>query len=138
MIEKYYCQFVIPFQDERTKNKRVYGKFSLTPLVFHASSELYSFVYSSCARYSSTFEKHLHIAFNSTHPVCVTVLRLHSAVCWFLWLETVYSVAVSDEVRQSFITFSLLLSFLVLQGHFRGCLKSWEKSIDCTFHYLQC
>ena len=71
--------------------------------------------------------KSIYITFNST---------LH-----FYWLETeslMYSVTPSDKDRQGLSTFLLSFSFLVLQGHFTRYLKSWEKSIDCSSHYLQC
>lgn len=48
-------------------------------------------------------------------------------------LETVYSAPPSD--RQRFITCPLF-PFLVLQGHFREYLKSWEKSTVLCSHLV--
>ncbi len=68
------------------------------------------------------------------YSVSVMILHLNSAV--FLWWETVLSHLESQ--RQTFYQFFSLFSSLVSQGHFTGYLKSWEKSIDCSSHYLQC
>lgn len=66
------CRSLLGRGNQGREAKRLWGvsQFSVTPsnLVFvgvMTSTEI-SFVYSSCAKYSSIFEKHLHITFIST------------------------------------------------------------------------
>lgn len=137
-LKKIHFQFVNPRQGGRKEIKRLYWKFlfSIAPLLSEACYDLnLGLVRLQLLSQGIPVNlKSIYITSNST-------FHLYWAVCWFLWLETeslVYSVTPSDKDRQGLSTFWLCFSFFVLQGHFTRYLKSWEKSIDCSSHYLQC